>query len=275
MFEKNIFQVWIQGCDKVTKPEYLQNIKNWKSLNPDWKYSCLGEKELREACAKFSPECLHTFDNFDIMHLKIDFGRYVVLYLNGGIFADMDAYVVRSLDSSKDVQTVIEKSRQGLHVLGLSTVNMTAIESFLVFGYKTMINNAIMMATPHNPLIGNFIKEIIAKAKDNNKYLMESMKVNSLTGPWHVNKYFQPLVASPPSGNYIKVFDSDVFEPCKVRDCNITKNTLSIHEMEMSWLPKGFRIVHNSYYAVKNYVPLLFIIPLIYVIIRRYYCPCR
>lgn len=275
MFSKNIFQVWFQGCDKITRPEYLQNIKNWKMLNPNWKYACLGDSELRQACATFSQECLNTYDYFDIMHLKIDFGRYVVLYLNGGIYADMDAYAMRSLDSSVHVQELIEKSKTGFHVLGLSMINMDVLESLVTVGYTHTINNAIMMATPRNPVLKDFIETIIAKAQVNNTYYMSSIKVNVLTGPLHFNRYFKPLIEHPPDGNYIQVFDNQVFEPCKMNNCNITKNTISIHEMELSWVSKNVKMAHDGYYAIKNYLPLLLIVPLIYIFIRLQYCRCR
>jgi hypothetical protein len=68
-FQKNIFQVWFQGCDKIHKQVYIQNIHNWKSMNPDWKHHCMSDDDLRNECIKFSKECLATYDSFNIMHL--------------------------------------------------------------------------------------------------------------------------------------------------------------------------------------------------------------
>ena len=275
MFDKNIFQVWFQNCNNVTKPEYIQNMRNWKLLNPDWNYKCISDTELRNACAQYSPECLQVYDSFDIMHLKIDFGRYVTLYLKGGIYVDMDAYAVRSLDSNKDIQEIIKKGKDGQHVLGLSTLHINPVECYAIVGYKTMINNAIMISSPRNPLVKSFIEEIINQSKHQVMMPLGAFKVHSLTGPLHFNTFFQKYLTFHPPGHHIKIFDSTIFEPCKENDCNITKHTVSIHEMELSWLPYGLKKLHDGYYCIKNYIPLLFIIPIIYIIIRRQYCVCR
>ena len=106
-FQKNIFQVWFQGCDKVENETFTQNMLNWKNMNKDWNYHCLSDEDLRKECAAFSKDCLDTYDSFDLMHLKIDFGRYVTLYNHGGIYTDVDTFVLRPLSSSANINEII------------------------------------------------------------------------------------------------------------------------------------------------------------------------
>lgn len=267
MLSRNIFQVWFQGCDKVHNDAFLENMKNWKLLNPEWNYYCLSDKELKIACKEYSQECLDAYERFDIMHMKIDLGRYVMLYHFGGIYVDMDAFVMRSLDSSIDVHDVL-KNAKGKHVLGLSRMNLNMLESFLYSGYTEKLNNGIMMASAHNPLLKDFIDEIIS---DKKIYQSQYEKVASITGPKHFNIFFQPYIKNPPTTDiYIKVFTNDVFEPCKYKHCNITNKTISIHTMDSTWLPSSMKISAEVYYAIRNYiVPVLLFFCIIYIC---FYC---
>src|ERR1044071_2099308 len=98
-FPRIIHQIWFQGCDKV-KPLYKQNMRNWQLLNPEWHYKCHDENSLRTLCYKYSKDAGEAFDSFKFLHQKVDFGRYVLLFLIGGIYVDFDCYPLRSLDSS-------------------------------------------------------------------------------------------------------------------------------------------------------------------------------
>jgi mannosyltransferase OCH1-like enzyme len=269
MFPKHIFQVWFQGCSLINRDDFLQNTRNWKLLNNEWNYYCISEKELRIACESYSKECVETFDKFTNMHLKIDFGRYVMLYLKGGIYVDMDAYIVRSLDSSKHVKELIQEFLNGNHVLGLSSLYLSPPESYIVVGHPTMLNNAIMMASPLNPLLKDFIDAIINKARLQTKSTTSYIQIQNLTGPVHFNEYFQPLIKKHLSGHIIKVFPSEVFEPCHKHDCDITSRTISIHSMERSWLSPEISTLLDGYVMVKHYIPLLFMIPLLFLICRK------
>jgi len=269
-FPKNIFQVWFQGCSKVSKQVYAENMKSWMMLNPSWKYSCISDKELRQACAKFSSEALATYDAFDAMHLKIDFGRYVVLYLYGGIYVDMDAYALRSLDTSKDVVDIMSQYNEHTHILGLSTLNLAYSEALIMVGHTTMINNAIMISSPQNPILKTFIEKIIDRAKTI-KYNVKWVKISHTTGPNFLNQFVWPYIANPPHNVVIKLFSNDIFEPCLIPNCNITDNTISIHSMEITWFPTYLKYLRDLYQYLKLYSTyiLFFIIIILIIWYRR------
>ena len=68
--------VWFQGEKSITRDTFKQNIENWRLLNPKWNLQVYSDSNLQEACKIFSKECFETYMSFDLMHLKIGFGRY-------------------------------------------------------------------------------------------------------------------------------------------------------------------------------------------------------
>ena len=279
-FQKNIFQVWFQGCDKVDKPIYIQNMQNWKNMNPDWQYRCMSDNDLRKECAKFSKECLATYDSFNIMHLKIDFGRYVTLYNNGGMYADVDTHVIRPLDMSKDIQKILDVcEKQNKHVIGLSEMHAVNVIDIFILKQITMFNNGIIVATPHNPFLKEFIEYIIRISKEKPYYQDQYLKVHHLTGPISLNKYLA-LYDKFTNTNVMYKFKSTVFDTCISNLCKITEDTICLHIYASSWAPQYMQKVSKfGTYLLDRIVTIsliliILIAIIIYTWIRRN-CGCN
>ena len=248
-FKKNIFQCWLQGVDKLDKDIFKQNTNNWEKLNTDWNYKIVDENDLKNACSVFSEECLNTFNNFDLIHLKVDFGRYVLIYLYGGIYVDMDMYILRNLSSSIEILNIINISNTK-HVLGLSSLNINLIESLFFCGRKQVINNAVMISSPKNPILKKMIQSII---QNKTVYKFDYEKIQKTTGPLFINKFLGKYIDNEFKNYYIKVFQHYYFEPYTPYGlCEINEHTLAIHKMEMSWIPDNIKFFIKTYYNIKN-----------------------
>jgi len=270
-FKKNIFQVWYQGCDKLENPTFVQNMQNWKAMNKDWNYYCLSDNDLRRECAKFSDECLKTYDNFDLMHLKIDFGRYVTLYNHGGIYTDVDTYVLRPLSSSKEINEVINKCNDGKHVIGLSKIGCNILEK-IVFQCRFFYNNGIIISSQGNPFIKSFIEHIM-KISKNNKYKDKYFKIQNITGPVSLTRFTQQYMFSNIA---LYEFDSSIFDACFSDVCQISNNTICLHVYSGSWIPEYIHMLTNlwSFWTKYKYYIIITFIVIIYVLIQRHchYC---
>jgi mannosyltransferase OCH1-like enzyme len=270
MFNKNIFICWLQGQEHLnTHPNaalFNENLKNWKLLNPDWNVKLISDTHLRNACKIFSKECLVLYDSFDLIHLKIDLGRYVMVYLYGGMYVDMDMYVLRSLKTSTKVQSLLDKASEDIHVLGLSTLNLDFQESFMFIGRPDVINNAMMITTKKNPLLFLAIKTIISKAK---KYsnINSYSKIQNSTGPVFINKFFAKFIDNSLTNQkyHIELLPHYYFEPSPPHGySDIREETIAIHKMELSWIPSHVKTSIKFYYTIK---PLIIPIVLPFVII--------
>jgi mannosyltransferase OCH1-like enzyme len=271
MFNKNIFICWFQGQQHLNTHSkariFNENVKNWQILNPSWKLHFVSNDELRNACKTFSKECLETYDSFDLLHLKIDLGRYVLLYLYGGIYVDMDMYVLRGLHTSIIINSLIKKASKK-HILGLSSLNLDTHESLLFIGKQQVLNNAMMLSTPKHPLISLMIKSVISNYKkqtafENNSYDI----IQNITGPVFMNKFFSNYINTP-SLFHIHVFPHYFFEPSPAYgNSDIREETIAIHKMEMSWVPSHLKHFINFYYKIKPYI----FIPIIFLIVKQKY----
>lgn len=273
VLDKNIFICWFQGQEHLnTHPKaslFNENLKNWKLLNPEWNIQLVTDNDLKNACKKFSKECLDLYNSFDLIHLKIDLGRYVLLYLYGGMYIDMDMYVLRSLKSSIQFQKLIDKAIDNKHILGLSSLNLDIQESFMFIGRPQVVNNAMMISTKHNPLLFLAIQKIISKSK---KYstLNAYSKIQQLTGPIFINKFFSKFIDHllTTSKFHIEIFPHYYFEPSPPKGySDIREETIAIHKMELSWIPSHIKSSIKFYYKIK---PLILPIIIPFVIIYTY-----
>jgi mannosyltransferase OCH1-like enzyme len=272
---KNIFICWLQGQEHLNNhpksPLFNENLKNWKLLNPDWNVQLVTETDLRNACKTFSKECLELYDSFKLIHLKIDLGRYVLLYLYGGMYVDMDMYVLRSLKTSVKFQQFIDRAIEDTHLLGLSTLNLDIQESFMFIGRPQVINNAMMISTQKNPLLFLAIQTIITKAKkytDSNAY----NKIQQTTGPIFINKFFARFIDNPLNNNkfHIEIFPHYYFEPSPPNGhSDIREETIAIHKMELSWIPQHIKASIKFYYKIKPFI-LPIVVPLFVIYMYKY-----
>jgi mannosyltransferase OCH1-like enzyme len=272
---KNIFICWLQGQDHLNShtksPLFNENLKNWKLLNPDWNVQLVTDSDLRNACKMFSKECLELYDSFQLIHLKIDLGRYVLLYLYGGMYVDMDMYVLRGLNTSVKFQQFIDKAKEDTHLLGLSTLNLDLQESFMFIGRPQVINNAMMISTQKNPLLFLAIQTIIHKAK---KYLNSNAynKIQQTTGPVFINKFFARFIDNPLNNTkfHIEIFPHYYFEPSPPNGhSDIREETIAIHKMELSWIPQHIKASIKFYYKIKPLI-LPVVVPIFIIYMYRY-----
>lgn len=243
----NIFQVWFQGCSNLTDPRFIENAKNWKLMNPEWNYYCVSDRDLAKACSMYSDECAQVYASLPKMHMKIDLGRYVLVYLFGGLYVDMDAYATRSLNYSKYIRRCMQISKSK-HVIGISNLQLNKIEQYVG---GIVYNNAIVLCSPKNPVMKRFISHVLYNCKRYSGLRSAEFSVHYSTGPASFNKFF----GNPRNliGTEIVVFPKTVFEPCDVTGlCVPNGDTVSLHQFEWSWINPKIKILGTAYYRHKQ-----------------------
>lgn len=250
-FPRVIHQIWLQGCEKV-KPLYKQNMSNWQSLNPTWNYQCHDNRSLRRLCYEFSVQAGKTYDTFQYLHQKVDFGRYVILYLIGGIYVDFDCYALRSLDSSKVLaQFIHQVEKHDRRMLGLSKSMIAPLDAAIYSKgkYSIFLGNGVMLCSPGQRVLRSYIEHIIdIMNKRPNAGIQET------TGPHEFNMFMQPRFIQQRSTDVdaIWAFDATVFEPCQLNSwCKLTDDTVSLHVFEGSWVSPFMKKTSAFYFDYK------------------------
>jgi mannosyltransferase OCH1-like enzyme len=88
MIPKIIHQIWTQGCDKVPE-KYRKYQDKWKNKS-GYKYICWDDKSIKELIKKFDKSLLEVYNYFELPQQRSDLGRYIILYLFGGFYIDID-----------------------------------------------------------------------------------------------------------------------------------------------------------------------------------------
>jgi len=94
---KKIMQTWET---KTISVEFQQIINSWKIYNPDYEYVLFNSDEREEFIkTHFDVAILNTYKKIIPGAYKADFFRYCYLYLNGGVYVDIDTLCLGKLDN--------------------------------------------------------------------------------------------------------------------------------------------------------------------------------
>ncbi|WP_120500470.1 glycosyltransferase family 32 protein [Roseovarius sp. EL26] len=81
----------------VTENMYNAAMR-WVELNPEFEYRFYDNDDCRELIeTKFDRDMLAAFDKITHGAFKADFWRYCILYLHGGVYADIDTFTLTPL----------------------------------------------------------------------------------------------------------------------------------------------------------------------------------
>lgn len=92
---KQIFQTW--KTNKVPE-KWVESPKSIKEHMPDWKYVLMTDDDNRKFVAKHFPDFLSHYDKFPHPIQRADAIRYCYLYINGGLYMDLDIKLQKPLD---------------------------------------------------------------------------------------------------------------------------------------------------------------------------------
>lgn len=230
---RSIHQIWLQGLEEVPQ-KYSENIKSVIKNNPDWSYHLWDESEIRNEISKIGDSYLRKFDALPLLHMKVDMGRYAILYRNGGASVDVDAVALKSFDETPGIATsdfIVSKNSQDL-----------------------FINNATILVSKENPLMKQLLDEIDGDCK---WYPGKTACIMYSTGPMAFTKFVNEHL------DKITVLDPIYFEPCSGRNDNCkvdSEKTILDHRHEGTWVNPAWKQIVSIYYATLPYRIIIFVI---------------
>jgi mannosyltransferase OCH1-like enzyme len=246
MIERNIFQIWIQGETNLPS-KFKRNAESIKKHHPEWSYSCLGDVEIRAILSEIDKKYLDVYNGFSLLAQKSDYARYILLYIYGGLYADVDVACIKPLDPLLD--SISED-------LIVSKTSLNAFESVCNCRDTYCINNGIIACKKGNPIMLEMIEYI--NANPTCRYLPSMLCVMQTTGP---NAFFNIIKKHMKE---VKILEAEYFEPCVMNECKITDNTYLLHMHEGSWSYQALKPLFKFFHKYKGIILILFII-MIYV----------
>ena len=149
MIPKIIWQTY-ESEYKDLPPLALECANSWQEKNPDWEYRYISGKERAEfVLNNFGEEWFKIYESYKINIMKANLWRYLCLYVNGGLYADLDILCQEPIENFFDL-----------------SCNFIASEEPSGPGYSEMI----FSSNKHSIFLKNILNNIKIKHYEKNNY---------------------------------------------------------------------------------------------------------
>jgi mannosyltransferase OCH1-like enzyme len=248
MFPLNIHQIWLQGFNDMPI-KYLPFIKKIKLLHPSWNYYFWDEITIIKLL-QLNKQWIKTYYKFIYLHQKVDYARYIILYIYGGVYIDIDVEMIKPLDD------LLDKYKN--KTLIVSKLELKKFESLFFSGTNICINNGIIISVAKEKIIQKLIEHIDEHPTYNllhNKFFT----INNTTGP----KIFTKIILKNLHPR-VEILDNKYFEPT-----NDLSNSYCIHHQDNTWLNNDFIFFKNFYLGHRKLFYLIIIIIVIMLLVLK------
>ena len=161
--EQNIYQMWKTGgldpeAEGSIPKECITLVQRWKDANPDHEHNLLSIVDAEDAVADLLrptvPEVVDALRMLPHPRLKFEFLKYLLLYLHGGVYADIDTINVKPVKHWYKLSMLSTKVWLGID----SDMNDPTWAEHYV--RRLSFNNNIMRSKAHHPLFARLIARI-------------------------------------------------------------------------------------------------------------------
>jgi mannosyltransferase OCH1-like enzyme len=232
---KVIHQIWKQG---EVPDEFRAFVASIRANHPDYEYRLWTDVELDALVAAHAPDQVGTYKSFKKSVEQVDFARYLILYVIGGAYFDLDVVSIRSIDP------LVES---GQIVLGLECSEHT--RQFWPRPSR-IVCNALMISPPGEPLWRDLMQHIVDHYGKWRWWWHRGPVYR--TGPLALTAVVDGLSAE--AARRVTVLPSCAFFPMSdhwndghvvggydsiSNDCESFDETYAVHLWSHSWLPRS------------------------------------
>lgn len=232
-------------------------MERLRALNPKWEHKTWDEAQLRKACEEYGPECVERFDAYEHFMQKVDFGRYVILYLYGGITVDCDMEAHRPLEDIPDIDfapLIVAKANTSVLETGIVTYGHIKNDEWFV-------NSAFIACKPLNPDIKRLVESCINDRTKRDDYWSQPYFISTTTGPIRIS-------------TILKDANMTVLYPHVIESEYFNDSCIFVHDHQFSWTDQAAAAVVKGYLFIKEhkYPFILFFALIILAIVSVFLC---
>lgn len=263
---KIIHQIWYQGEANI--PDHLRDYRqSWIHKHPNYQFVLWDQPKIESLLDKMNIEIKELYHAYDLMIQRIDVAKYIILYVFGGIYIDMDVKCLKSLDTiynaHPDKNVILSLCPYNFfHSLVLKLVGLRSNEN--------LINNGVIACVPQHPLL----EAIIVQAMKNKDTLLKVLRKNFLhifytTGPVMVTQAFREFK----NDSDIAILDNTYFEACDIdsvkNGCVPPSHAVALHVYEGSWHTSYEKWIVKVYFFIEKNFLLLISLSIMFVIFKH------
>lgn len=162
------------------KPAHLwDSVNSFKSKNPSWTHILWNATDVDVLVSQYFPFLEKLFNRFKLPVLKADTVRYLILYIFGGVYSDIDTLCIKPIEAWSE-------GRQGVAaIVGVEADGKDLPEWHKAYKRQLQICQWTMVSTPGHPIFARTIYNITQRMTH---YYIPVEKVHrdevcELTGP--------------------------------------------------------------------------------------------
>jgi len=223
-------------------------VISWKRYNNNFEYRFYDDAALDRIIKEYFPQFLKDYNQFVHKIERIDFARYAIMYLYGGIYADIDMECLRDFSPFLKFDKPI--------------VGREPIENIekAYGGRDYLLCNAILLSPKDNKFWIELM-EYIVKTYDRGSNPVDN------TGPMAMTMF---LEIEPKYFSRIIILDPCVFYPITndkklSRDCNM-KESFAVHRWHGTWFDQ---YENPKIYYIKLGITIIVLFILFYFILFK------
>ncbi len=178
----SIYQIGKYKDIKDLNPTYHSNVQAWKNLNPDWEYNYTNDIDAGQELKEFDADLYELYRLLDLGNkkhgfsgaFKTDVWRYVKIYKEGGIYADLDSAPLIPLEMmhmikyKSEENLIIPPRSYGTFKSSFSPIECFPCDEFLKIKNNKFntndycLNNSMFAGVKNSEVLNNLIKEILS-----------------------------------------------------------------------------------------------------------------
>ena len=189
---KKVHQVYLQGYDNI--PDCAKEvIKKNKYDNPEYEFHLYDLNAINDYIATNTTETIqnaYRLLNTNCKACIADFFRYVIIYNEGGIYADIKVRFITKLDKWINNSNKIKLSLWPWTIH--SHLNKFYPKEFKVKSDNREINQSVLLYPPRHKILEEVIYEMVDTINRKHENPNENQSVLSITGPHLYTKVIAP-----------------------------------------------------------------------------------
>ncbi|MGH6982000.1 MAG: glycosyltransferase family 32 protein [Stellaceae bacterium] len=178
---KILHQTW-RSAD--LPPRFARWRQSWLDLHPHWEQRFYDDAAIYRVVADRAPDLLPVFEALERPIARVDLFRYVIVHLDGGLYADMDMEPYRASDPLLDGSGC---------VLSIEARIGRRYQTLLGYSQPWQIANCIFAAAPGHPFLAALIERIAQTAT---APVRRDADVEDMTGPRMLTRLLYGLPAA-------------------------------------------------------------------------------
>lgn len=225
MIPKTIHQIYGLCPKDANKPipgDLLRHSETWQQRNPTWKHKLWDRRQIEVLVNDAPTLWKDTFYTLEHWVEQCDFARYLILYLYGGVYADMDTVC------NVPAETFTEAEFKDTLIVGLEADVTYAQQEFNNLARKYQLCQWTFAATPKHPGLKALLDTI---SLESSKSCYTSRSVLNRTGPG----VFTDVLRTRPDVTILPISAFGCGQPHSKSPSEKDPSCLVVHKFEGSW----------------------------------------